>query len=635
MFIYIFIFVAIFLSKNKFTNIPEDSLIEQSMYMSISYNLVGNNNIVEKYLEELNSKIDSNKKNQIVKISSFYFREIQDYTDKTNTIYCITKGKDYNMLKKGDLGISTAIEESLKQNNQIDEKVLVYSKRLVSDFDREDFANTGALLSNATMEFLFGFFSILKAKFFQQQKFENTKSLHNSNHNKSIKLYSKCIEQNVRALYEDLDAKLNDTHYKKAMAYISEQIIYRVLKDNSTFDKIYEISKKTISFHIKQQDSNFCQVFIELFCEEAVLNQIRALYDFLTAEVKEEWHKYLSAVLSLKTFCLKKEITDKKTMIKKIVEFLFLADVEYVEKIKNQRKTCIDILKTIFEQRKIEYDKNTQGDSLDCIKVPKTANLIEIYCFIRLFFNDDYKKHLATQINQNFKQKLNIIGENFNQIKYKYLIYVFDTEISRLTPDQQRILFGPASKKGSNPKSESKSSNNFGLQEILDNEYAEIRVDTRIKTDVNIRNNRPDIFILDKKKNKITLIKVGITSLDSLQIVETEKLRKYDLLAHELGLIYKCSVEIIPYVMTWDGIVTKYHKSHLKRLEIPMNVEAYIQSIVLKKTVETISFDRRRGLESGLNAEESCERASMGVIMRAEMHEEPIPPLKEEKREED
>ncbi|TBT97417.1 hypothetical protein CWI39_2961p0010, partial [Hamiltosporidium magnivora] len=52
-----------------------------------------------------------------------------------------------------------------------------------------------------------------------------------------------------------------------------------------------------------------------------------------------------------------------------------------------------------------------------------------------------------------------------------------------------------------------------------------------------------------------------------------------------------------------------------------MNVEAYIQSIVLKKTFEAISFDRRRGFESGLNAEESRERASMGVIMRAEMHE--------------
>ncbi|TBU04426.1 hypothetical protein CWI36_0764p0030 [Hamiltosporidium magnivora] len=139
-----------------------------------------------------------------------------------------------------------------------------------------------------------------------------------------------------------------------------------------------------------------------------------------------------------------------------------------------------------------------------------------------------------------------------------------------------------------------------------------IRMETRIKIEVKIRNHRPNIFILDKKKNKITLIEVGITSQDSLQIVETEKLRKYDLLAHEFGLIYKCSVEIIPYVMTWDRIVTKYHKSHLKRLEIPMKVEAYNLSIVLKKM-----------------------RASRGVIKRSRMHLEPITPLKEAKREED
>ncbi|TBU10851.1 reverse transcriptase [Hamiltosporidium tvaerminnensis] len=170
----------------------------------------------------------------------------------------------------------------------------------------------------------------------------------------------------------------------------------------------------------------------------------------------------------------------------------------------------------------------------------------------------------------------------------------------------------------------SKRIRSHSVQEILDNEYAEIRVDTRIKTDVKIRNNRPDIFVLDKRRNKITLIEVGITSQDSLQIVETEKLRKYDLLANELGLIYKCSVEIIPYVITWDGIVTKYHKTYLKRLQIPIN-----------KTVEMISFDRRRGIESGPSAEESWESASLSVIIGAEMHKQPKPPLKEVKNEED
>ncbi|TBU11831.1 hypothetical protein CWI38_1021p0010, partial [Hamiltosporidium tvaerminnensis] len=74
-----------------------------------------------------------------------------------------------------------------------------------------------------------------------------------------------------------------------------------------------------------------------------------------------------------------------------------------------------------------------------------------------------------------------------------------------------------------------------------------------------------------RRHNAVLLLKINLTN------VETKKLRKYGLLANELGLIYRFG--------------------------------KYIQSILLMKTVETISFDRRRGLESGLNAEESWERA--------------------------
>ncbi|TBU08664.1 hypothetical protein CWI36_0110p0020 [Hamiltosporidium magnivora] len=121
---------------------------------------------------------------------------------------------------------------------------------------------------------------------------------------------------------------------------------------------------------------------------------------------------------------------------------------------------------------------------------------------------------------------------------------------------------------------------------------------TRIKTDVKIQNNRPDIFILDKKKNKITHIKVGI--------IETEKPRKYDSLPNELGLFYKFIVEIIPCMMRWDGIVKKCHKMYVKRLQIFLNVEAYMQSIVVKK-----------------------KRTSLCVILEAEMHKQPTPLLKQ------
>ncbi|KAF7680935.1 hypothetical protein TCON_2444 [Astathelohania contejeani] len=125
----------------------------------------------------------------------------------------------------------------------------------------------------------------------------------------------------------------------------------------------------------------------------------------------------------------------------------------------------------------------------------------------------------------------------------------------------------------------------------MENEKTEIRVDTRIRTDILIKNNRQDIFIYDKKENEIILVEVGITSQDNLQIVETEKKRKYDFLANELGLLYKAKTKIIPYVITWDGVVTKYHRNYLKELNITPTIEAYIQSTVLKKTLEIISLE--------------------------------------------
>ena len=74
-------------------------------------------------------------------------------------------------------------------------------------------------------------------------------------------------------------------------------------------------------------------------------------------------------------------------------------------------------------------------------------------------------------------------------------------------------------------------------------------------------------------------------------------MRKYDLIAKELSTINKCKVNIIPYVMTWEGLVTKYHQKHVKNIGIQPKVEAYIQSIVLKKTLESVSFERRRSIE--------------------------------------
>ena len=62
--------------------------------------------------------------------------------------------------------------------------------------------------------------------------------------------------------------------------------------------------------------------------------------------------------------------------------------------------------------------------------------------------------------------------------------------------------------------------------------------------------------------------------------------------------------------MTWEGLVTKYHRKHRSELEIPFNIEAYIQSLILKKTFESFSFDRRRGIEEEDGHEEVEELVS-------------------------
>ena len=80
--------------------------------------------------------------------------------------------------------------------------------------------------------------------------------------------------------------------------------------------------------------------------------------------------------------------------------------------------------------------------------------------------------------------------------------------------------------------------------------------------------------------------------------METEKKRKYDILANHLDQLHKMKTKITPWAMTWDEIATKTHKYHLKELEIGNIIEAYMQSLAIKKTLESISLDHRRGEET-------------------------------------
>jgi hypothetical protein len=63
-------------------------------------------------------------------------------------------------------------------------------------------------------------------------------------------------------------------------------------------------------------------------------------------------------------------------------------------------------------------------------------------------------------------------------------------------------------------------------------------------------------------------------------------------------------------------VVTYFHGGHRIDLGITPTIEAYIQSRVLKTTLEAISFERRRGILDGYSGENEIykEVERLGIV---------------------
>ena len=146
---------------------------------------------------------------------------------------------------------------------------------------------------------------------------------------------------------------------------------------------------------------------------------------------------------------------------------------------------------------------------------------------------------------------------------------------------------------------------NYKVDKVLSNERVKIKSNQTILTELNLDFNQPDLLVHDYRTKEITLVEVGITNKDRLQATELLKLHKYDRLANELKCLNPgTTVTIIPVVMTWDGLVTRHFKRYMKQLQVKPRLQAYMQTLVLKRTCESILVDCR-GRREWLEEEES------------------------------
>ncbi|KAK1933069.1 hypothetical protein X943_002039 [Babesia divergens] len=103
--------------------------------------------------------------------------------------------------------------------------------------------------------------------------------------------------------------------------------------------------------------------------------------------------------------------------------------------------------------------------------------------------------------------------------------------------------------------------------------------------------NKPDIVVADYSKNVITLVEVGITCQDNLGQVERDKEAKYKALTEQMGnhkMNALTTIEVVPYVMTWDGLVTKRHTECRLKLGVSDRMEGQLQRICLQQTYDFV-----------------------------------------------
>lgn len=142
---------------------------------------------------------------------------------------------------------------------------------------------------------------------------------------------------------------------------------------------------------------------------------------------------------------------------------------------------------------------------------------------------------------------------------------------------------------------------NYQTESVVENDDVRIICEMPFVMEKIIKHNKPDLIIINKRQRMVTIVEVGITNKDILRRVEVEKRNKYEELATEIGRLLKYRVEIIPFVISWDGCVTNKNKGHCRHIKMDDRLFGYVQTIVLKETYKCIVDDNLEQMESESN----------------------------------
>jgi hypothetical protein len=126
---------------------------------------------------------------------------------------------------------------------------------------------------------------------------------------------------------------------------------------------------------------------------------------------------------------------------------------------------------------------------------------------------------------------------------------------------------------------------------LLENSNVRIELGMTYSGHSGVTNNRPDMVIFDKLDGKIFIVDVAVTSAPNLTEKENHKITKYQPLAQALGLAHSMSTQVIPYVISWDGLVTSRNSQMRAILGVSDRTLAYSQQIALRHSRDMVIRD--------------------------------------------
>ena len=119
-------------------------------------------------------------------------------------------------------------------------------------------------------------------------------------------------------------------------------------------------------------------------------------------------------------------------------------------------------------------------------------------------------------------------------------------------------------------------------EKVIENEDARLLWDYDIQTDRVIQARRPDLTLVDKTKNRVSLIDVSVPWDSRVEEKEREKIDKYQDLRLELRRLWEMPVEVVPIIIGALGTIPRNLKRNLERLEAKVAPGLMQKSVVLE-----------------------------------------------------